>query len=82
MRRPFRCCLCVEHLVFLWFSSAELPKPEYGVCIKCMLKYLDEEDGISTLKMDLRSVDEPVIPWSEKPEPAKDLEDWEDDLFD
>ena len=73
--------------MFLWFCTANLPQDEYGVCIKCMLKYTEYEDELGSLKVMLREVIEGVVPWSVEaenvpvPVQPKDLEDWEDDLF-
>ena len=84
-RGLFRCCICVEKPVFMWFTSIDLAKKEYGICVSCAAQYTEGDDQLMTLKDTLRNVVQPIIPWSEtaeKPAPPKYLEDWEDDLFD
>lgn len=83
-RGTYRCCLCVEKPVLIWLVTADLQEDEYGLCAGCMLNYTQDEDDLTTLKLALRAVTRPVIPWSttaEKPPPPKKLEEWEDDLF-
>jgi len=82
-KETFRCCVCEEEPVYLWFSSSDLAQNRYGVCRKCMIKYLDFKDGLTSLKSMLRSADHGAVSWAkEEPKPSESLEDWENDLFD
>lgn len=72
----------------IWFETSDLGARQFGICLKCLLKYLDLKDELRTMKS-LLTTTRGVIPWNEppppeppKPKPSDDLEDWEDDLFD
>jgi hypothetical protein len=80
----FRCCICQKNPVFLWYCTMDLPADEYGICGPCASAYTKGDDELAELKKALRGVTG-IIPWQapvENVQPAKNLEEWEDDLFD